>query len=122
MQSLSKRVLYFESTFRETQFQNLITMSTTDLLELQFDKLTQNSRTSVFPMRNSYKIKQVKGQMKQRQRYENYFPRNLALTKMTLIMRWTKPTDCQSTQSNRIDAIPHRTTLFPEKIIYRSAN
>ena len=53
--------------------------------------------------------------MKQTQRYENYFRGNLALTKMTMIMSWTKSTDCQSTQPNRIDVIPHQTTLFPEK-------
>ena len=43
-QSLTKRVLYLESTLRETQSQSLIATNTSDLLKLEIDKLKQYSR------------------------------------------------------------------------------
>ena len=46
MQSLTKRLLYLESTIRETQSQNLITTNTSDLLKLELEKLKQYSRRS----------------------------------------------------------------------------
>ena len=44
IQSLTKQVLYLESTFHEIQSQNLIVTNTSDLLKLGLDKLKQCSR------------------------------------------------------------------------------
>ena len=44
IQSLTKQVLYLESTFHEIQSQNLIVTNTSDLLKLGLDKLKQYSR------------------------------------------------------------------------------
>ena len=46
IQSLTKRVLYFESTLCETQSQNFILRKTSDLIKPELDKLKQYSRTS----------------------------------------------------------------------------
>ena len=83
-------------------------------------------------MWNYHKIKHVKRQKKQKQRWKNYFCGNLALTKMTLIMSWTKlPT--KSTELTRCNFPPNiifkfqrhhfRGQLYSQKKkIYRSAN
>ena len=41
-----KRVLYLESTLRETQSENFIATNTSDLLKLEIEKLKQYSRRS----------------------------------------------------------------------------
>ena len=46
IQSLTKQVLYLESTLCEMQSQGLIPTSTSDLLKLEIDKLKQYSRRS----------------------------------------------------------------------------
>ena len=46
MQSLTKRVLYLESTLHETQSQSLIVTNTNELLKLELGKLKHYSRRS----------------------------------------------------------------------------
>ena len=111
LQSLTKRVLYLESTLRETQSQSPIAMNTSDLLKLELDKLKQYSRRSCLVVsdvelpRNKTSEKAEETEIKARELFSREF--GVALTKITLIMSWTKPADCQSAQTNRLDAIAY---------------